>query len=141
MTSFTPNIIKCGSKKSTILNITKNIIYEYESFRKNKYFCHYSRKLNNLLINSFHPSTRINSYWKIENMMMKIHKFILEVNPPFMRYSYHIICYFKPHKDIMHHIIVAQFLDRIEMVTPKLIHVAFMYKSCHNHITWNILSY
>ena len=83
--SFTPNIIVCGGGKGTVLNIAKNIIYEDESFREINYFCHYSRKLNILLIDSFHPSARINSYWKIEDMMLKVHEFILETDPPFMK--------------------------------------------------------
>ena len=80
-----PNIIVCGGGKGTVLNIAKNIIYEDESFREINYFCHYSRKLNILLIDSFHPSARINSYWKIEDMMLKVHEFILETDPPFMK--------------------------------------------------------
>lgn len=68
-----------------VLNIVKSIIYENELFREINYFCYYSRKLNILLIDSFYLLVRINSYWKIEDMMLKVYEFILEIDFLFMK--------------------------------------------------------
>jgi len=77
-----PNIIVCGGGRSALLNIAKNI-YDDDTFVEVNYFCHYSKKLNLLLIDSFHPSARISNFWKIDDMMERVHEFILQERPPF----------------------------------------------------------
>ena len=81
-----PNIIVCGGggESSTMLNIAKNI-YDDDSFVKVNYFCYYSKKLNILLIDSFHPSARISNFWKIDDMMERVHEFILQERPSFFK--------------------------------------------------------
>lgn len=77
-----PNIIVCGGGQSALLDMAKRI-YDDDSFVKINYFCHYSKKLNLLLIDSFHPSARISNIWKIDDMMERVHEFILQERPSF----------------------------------------------------------
>lgn len=77
-----PNIIVCGGGSSTVLDIAKKI-YADDSFVKINYYCYYSPELNLLLIDGFHPSARVSDFWKIDDMMDKIHEFILQERPPF----------------------------------------------------------
>lgn len=82
-----PNIIVCCgssdiSDKWKMLNLAKNIFSKY-TFEHVNNFCNYCENKKLLLIDSFHPTARINYIEKFDNMFHDFQDFLIRYNNPF----------------------------------------------------------
>ena len=75
-----PNIIVCGGGSGSILDIAKKYIFPDLQFNHINNWCYHSEKTELLLIDSWHPSSRISNIQKIDDMMTAVSDFINQTN-------------------------------------------------------------
>lgn len=82
---LSPNIVVCGSGSGSLLNIAEESIYPDLTFSPINSWCHYCDPPELLLIDSWHPSSRIPDSQKIDGMMRVVAGFIAQTHADIFR--------------------------------------------------------
>lgn len=80
-----PNIIVCGGSNDDnddfrkVITIALDVIFPdiKDGFRKINNWCYYNSEADILLIDSYHPASRMGSRYKVEELVKNFHDFIL----------------------------------------------------------------
>ena len=75
-----PNIVVCGGGSGCLLRIAQEFIYPDLTFFPINSWCHYCKDPELLLINSWHPSSRILDSQKIDGMMQAVAGFMVQTH-------------------------------------------------------------
>ena len=83
-----PNIIVCGGSNDDnddyrkVITIALDVIFPEikNGFKQINNWCYYNSEADILLIDSYHPTSRMGTRYKVEELINNFHDFILKTN-------------------------------------------------------------